>query len=83
MVDINLLHATAITLAEAVGRLTTHIAGWMSIEDGDYAGDAGPAVRARFFENPRESDRLRMDELNIMLAGLEATIAEIASIHSN
>ena len=51
MVDIESLHATVTRLDDTVERLTTNVAGQMPTEDGDYAGYAGPSVRAHIFEH--------------------------------
>ena len=74
------LRTTVDNLIDTISRLTEQVSGLMAPAGGEYEGDAGPAVRARFFEHSRESDRFRMDELNDMVAGLEATMAEIANI---
>lgn len=80
-VDIETLQATVTRLAETVGRLTTHAAGLMATEEGDYAGDPGPAVRAQLFEHSRDSDRRRMDDLYEQIAKLEVTMSEIKENH--
>ena len=77
------LRTTVTELIDRVGLLHTDVAGLMAPAGGDYAGDAGPAVRARFYDHSRESNRIRMDGLNGMVAGLEATNAELANHYTN
>ena len=90
LIDVEGLRAIVENLIGNVSRLTTDVSGLMATHDGGvygegYADDRGPAVRARFFEEyARTNDEhgRRMTFLNDQVAGLEATMAEMATIQT-
>ena len=59
---IAMLRDTVYSLTGAVAQLTEQMQALTSNPTSDpgdhYGGDAGPAVRIRFFENSREADRM-------------------------
>ena len=90
LIDVEGLSSTVTDLIESVGRLTTDVSGLMASDDGgvygeDYAEDRGPAVRARFFEGyarANDDNGRRITDLIDLVAGLEATMAEMATIQT-
>lgn len=81
--DLGELQDTLYRLAENVIRLTTQVASLRAVDEGEYhsyVGDAGAAVRARFFVSSIDSDRRWLDALDEKIANLEVLISVMTDI---
>ena len=89
--ELNGLRTMVTVLVDRVAHLNQHVSGLVAASDGGvygetYATDRGPAVRAMFYEQyvrSNDENGRRTTMLIDQVAGLEATMAAVASIQTS